>query len=163
MMRILFCRVDEPFGCFSNFSAHPVVIDGLRWPTTEHYFQAAKFIGVDSEHAAAIRGAPSPMVAARMGRSRAHPIRPDWETVKDDVMRHAVRAKVEQHDDVRRALEETGTAEIVEHTPRDAYWGDGPDGSGRNMLGRILMELRADRPRPASVPDDTDGRRDVGL
>lgn len=144
MTRILFCKVREPFGCFSNFSAHPVVVDGLRWPTTEHCFQAAKFLGTDNEHAWAISAVASPMVAARMGRSRAHPIRPDWEAVKDDVMRRAVRAKVEQHEDVRRALAETGAAEIVEHTPRDAYWGDGPDGAGRNMLGRILMELRAE-------------------
>ena len=149
MPHILFCKVNEPFGCFSNFSAHPVVIDGLRWPTTEHYFQAAKFLGVDNEHAWAISAVPSPMVAARMGRSRAHPIRADWETAKDDVMRRAVRAKVEQHEDVRRALAETGAAEIVEHTPRDAYWGDGPDGTGRNMLGRILMELRAEVLDPA--------------
>ena len=32
--------------------------------------------------------------------------------------------------------------QIVEHTKNDAYWGDGGDGSGRNMLGRILMEVR---------------------
>jgi ribA/ribD-fused uncharacterized protein len=149
--RILFCKTGDPFGCFSNFSAHPVVVDGLRWPTTEHYFQAAKFVGADSDHAAAILAAVSPMTAARMGRSRAHPIRADWDAVKDDVMRRAVRAKVEQHVDVRRTLAETGDAEIVEHTPRDAYWGDGPDGTGRNMLGRILMELRAEVLDPERV------------
>ena len=36
----------------------------------------------------------------------------------------------------------SGDAEIVEHTKNDAYWGDGGDGSGLNMLGRILMEVR---------------------
>jgi len=41
-MPILFYRVNEPFGCFSNFSRHPVSIDGRTWPTTEHYFQAMK-------------------------------------------------------------------------------------------------------------------------
>ena len=63
MPRLLFCKVSEPFGCFSNFSAHPVVIDGLRWPTSEHYFQAAKFIGVDNDHAWAISAVP-PMTEA---------------------------------------------------------------------------------------------------
>lgn len=30
----------------------------------------------------------------------------------------------------------------MEHTANDSYWGDGGDGSGKNMLGRILMEIR---------------------
>jgi N-glycosidase YbiA len=31
----------------------------------------------------------------------------------------------------------------VEHTRNDAYWGDGGDGTGKNRLGQLLMELRA--------------------
>ena len=144
MRRILFRKISDPYGCFSNFSRHPVLIDGLEWRTTEHYFQASKFLGTDNEHALAIRAVASPAAAARMGRSRSHPIRPDWEATKDDVMRRAVRAKVGQHADVRETLAETGDAEIVEHSPRDTYWGDGGDGSGRNVLGRILMEVRTE-------------------
>ena len=59
-------------------------------------------------------------------------------------MRQVVRAKVMQHSDVRETLLMTGNALIVEHTPRDAYWGDGPDGTGKNMLGEIYMEIRAE-------------------
>ncbi len=36
---------EVPYGCFSNFSAHSVVLKGVTWPTTEHYFQAQKFAG----------------------------------------------------------------------------------------------------------------------
>jgi predicted NAD-dependent protein-ADP-ribosyltransferase YbiA (DUF1768 family) len=36
----------------------------------------------------------------------------------------------------------TGHETIVEHTANDDYWGDGGDGSGRNRLGLLLMELR---------------------
>ena len=36
----------------------------------------------------------------------------------------------------------TGEATLVEHTSNDAYWGDGGDGSGKNMLGQILMKIR---------------------
>lgn len=57
-------------------------------------------------------------------------------------MRDAVRAKFTQHDELRLLLLSTGSAKLVEHTTNDAYWGDGGDGSGRNMLGRILMEVR---------------------
>lgn len=143
---INFYSVKAAYGCFSNFSPHPVFV-GTRWPTSEHYFQGQKFSYAGSPPAAheqfmKILTTKSPTIAARLGRSRKAPIRPDWEAVKDDVMRKAVRAKVMQHADVRETLLGTGTASIVEHTANDRYWGDGGDGSGRNMLGRILMEVR---------------------
>ena len=140
MDAIRFYRVGDEYGCFSNFSPHPIEVDGKVWPTSEHYFQAQKFLG--SEHAEAIRREPSPMVAARMGRDRAQPLRPDWEAVKDDVMRAAVRAKFRQHPELRDVLLATGEAEIIEHTANDSYWADGGDGSGKNMLGRILEQVR---------------------
>ena len=87
--------------------------------------------------------AKSPSVAARMGRSRERPLRPDWEVVKLDVMREALRAKFIQHRDLQEKLLSTGDRQLVEHTARDRFWGDGGDGSGKNMLGRLLMELRA--------------------
>jgi N-glycosidase YbiA len=55
-----------------------------------------------------------------------------------------MRAKVTQHEEMKNLLLSTGTARLVEHTTNDSYWGDGGDGSGRNMLGVILMELRAE-------------------
>lgn len=82
------------------------------------------------------------MVAARLGRSRSVPIRKDWESVKDDIMRTAVRLKFSQNEDMKQLLLSTGDAVLVEHTKNDRYWGDGGDGRGRNMLGKILMEIR---------------------
>jgi len=38
---------EEPFGVFSNFSPHPVNLNGKRWPTTEHYFQVI-FVNLSS-------------------------------------------------------------------------------------------------------------------
>ncbi len=57
-------------------------------------------------------------------------------------MRRAIAEKVRQHQAVRDVLLSTGDSLLVEHTPRDSYWGDGGDGSGKNMLGKILMEVR---------------------
>ncbi len=142
MKRILFYRITEPYGAFSNFSPHPVELKGRVWPTSEHYFQAQKFAG--TEHEEAVRLAKSPMVAARMGRSREHPLRPDWETVKEDIMREVLRAKFTQHPPLRSLLLSTGDAELIEHTTNDTYWADGGDGTGKNRLGRLLMELRAE-------------------
>ena len=62
----------------------------------------------------------------------------------DDAMRTAVRAKFTQHADLKEILLGTGDEHLIEHTANDAYWADGGDGSGRNMLGRILMEVRAE-------------------
>ena len=138
--RIDFYSTRDEYGAFSNFSRHPFTLDGKRWPTSEHYFQAQNFVG--TEHVAEIRAARSPMDAARMGRDRSRPLRRDWNKAKDDVMRRAVRAKFEAHPELRELLLSTGDAELVEAAPNDFYWGAGADGSGRNMLGRILMEVR---------------------
>jgi ribA/ribD-fused uncharacterized protein len=142
MNRILFYRTNEPHGEFSNFSAHPVRLAGVVWPTTEHYFQAQKFAG--TAYAEEIRNVESPMVAARMGRSRKHPLRPDWEPAKDGIMMEALRAKFSQHAELTELLLSTGDAELIEHTTNDRYWADGGDGSGRNRLGQLLMELRSE-------------------
>lgn len=135
-----FYRVGDAFGEFSNFAAFPITLDGKRWPTTEHYFQAMKF--EDAAYREEIRKTDSPMIAARLGRSRKQKLRRDWESVKVGVMRTAVLAKFTQHAELKELLLSTGDAKLVEHTENDAYWGDGGDGSGKNMLGRILMEVR---------------------
>jgi N-glycosidase YbiA len=137
---IQFYSVSAEYGEFSNFAAFPITLKGKVWPTSEHYFQAQKFAG--TEHAEAIRKTRSPMIAARMGRDRKKPLRRDWEAVKDDIMRDAVRAKFTEHPELLSLLLATGDAQLVEHTANDSYWGDAGDGSGKNMLGRILMELR---------------------
>lgn len=137
---IHFYSTKGEYGCFSNFSAHRVHLKGRNWPTTEHYFQAQKFAGTPHEQELGL--AKSPMIVARMGRDRKRPLRRDWESVKDNIMREAVRAKFTQHDDLREILLGTGEAKLVEHTANDSYWADGGDGSGRNKLGIILMEVR---------------------
>jgi ribA/ribD-fused uncharacterized protein len=116
---INFYSVSGDYGCFSNFSPHPITLKGKTWPTSEHYFQSQKFAGTSDEEE--VRQARSPMVAARMGRSRKRPLRQDWEAVKDSIMHEAVLAKFTQHADLRGVLLATGDATIVEHTSNDAY------------------------------------------
>jgi ribA/ribD-fused uncharacterized protein len=132
--------VSGEYGCFSNFSPHPVKLKGKTWPTSEHYFQAQKFPGRPDEEE--VRQAQSPRIAARMGRSRQRPLRTDWEAVKDSIMHEVVLTKFTQHADLREILLATGDAQIVEHTEKDKYWGDGGDGTGKNRLGLILMRVR---------------------
>ncbi len=139
---IHFYSVVDVYGEFSNFAPFPLRIDGALWRTSEHYFQAQKF--KERKLRERIRRAKTPGEAARMGRSRKNPLRRDWESAKLNVMRKAVRAKFEQHRDLAALLVQTDDATIIEHTPNDAYWGDGGDGSGQNWLGRILMDVRGE-------------------
>ncbi len=140
MDTIRFYTLNAPYGEFSNFSRHPITVDGVLWPTSEHYFQAQKFAGTPFEEE--VRALPKPMLAAQMGRRRDLPLRADWEAVKDDVMLTALRAKFTQHPDLRALLLGTGDAHLIEHTANDRYWADGGDGSGRNRLGELLMQIR---------------------
>ena len=137
MNRIEFYKVSEVYGELSNFAAFPVEIDGKVWPTTEHYFQAQKFPGTECEEA--IRCTASPMIAARMGRSRKYPLRPDWEQVKDDIMYRAVLAKFTQHRELRRIAP-----------------GHGRCRNRRTLPKRFLLGRRRRRQRPKRVGKDTD-------
>jgi len=77
-----------------------------------------------------------------MGRDRKHPLRRDWEQVKDEIMQQGVLRKFETHADIREILLATGDELIVENSPIDYYWGCGKDGNGKNRLGEILMAVR---------------------
>lgn len=139
-MSIYFYKTSDEYGCFSNFAHYPFIVDGVTWHTSEHYFQAHKFL--DQEYFDKIRMAESPMKAANLGRSRKVNIRDDWENVKDDIMRKAVYEKFKQNEQILHILLSTENHEIIEATTNDYYWGCGKDGSGKNMLGKILMETR---------------------
>jgi len=139
-MTIYFYTTKDKYGEFSNFAKYGIEQDGEWWKTTEHYFQVQKFI--DEEYQERIRNAPNAKIAANLGRSRKVPIREDWEEIKDDVMKMAVLKKFQTHKDLRYLLLSTGNEKLVEAAPRDYYWGCGADGSGKNMLGVILEEVR---------------------
>jgi N-glycosidase YbiA len=130
----------DAYAEFSNFAPFGVGIDGVWWPTVEHYFQAQKFH--DPDYREKIRRANRPKDAKALGMTRQLPLRPDWDDVKDGIMLGAVRTKFRTHEKLARLLLSTGERMIVENAPMDAYWGCGPDGKGLNKLGKILMSVR---------------------
>jgi len=148
MTAIKFYSARAEYGCFSNFSRHKVMLDGHTWPTSEHYFQAMKFHPHRPDLVKKVREAKSPGEAAQLGRDRSNPLRKDWESVKDSIMLKVVYAKFRQHDRLKDILLDTGDAQIIEHTDRDSYWGDGGDGSGKNRLGKILEAVRSKLRQP---------------
>ena len=139
MNEIRFYRAHDDYGFLSNFAAYPFELDGKRWPTSEHYFQAMKFLSPETQ--SLIRSLDTPGRAAKVGR-REKPLRNDWESVKDQFMFDAVLAKFTQNPDIARKLLDTGDAYLIEHTKNDSYWADGGDGSGENRLGEVLMAVR---------------------
>lgn len=139
-MAIYFYKINEAYGCFSNFSHYGFELEGKWWMTSEHYFQAQKFHNTKYEEM--VRLLDNPMKAAEMGRDRNLPLRKDWEEVKDDVMEKAVLEKFKQNKEIREVLLSTDKESIVEKTTDDYYWGCGKDGSGQNRLGKILMCVR---------------------
>jgi N-glycosidase YbiA len=152
-LRIYFYKVDAAYGCFSNFSPHSILLPssarqtsvGEYWPTVEHYYQAHKFQGTKFEYLMAqIQAAPTPELAAKIGRNCDYQPHPNWDIWKCEIMHRAVWQKFNTHLDIQQILLDTGAAEIVEDSPVDCFWGCGSDRTGANHLGRILMQVRAD-------------------
>lgn len=139
MARILF--YEEKYYMFSNFSAHQVEYEGVLYPTAEHAYQSAKFI--DPRVKEEVRKAKSPLEAKYLANEVYRDIkRKDWEKIKMEIMYKVIKAKVEQHEEVKNKLVETGDLEIAENSPVDSFWGLGKDKKGENQLGKILMRVR---------------------
>jgi ribA/ribD-fused uncharacterized protein len=161
---IFFYDPRDPYGFMSNFSRHPITIDDVEWPTSEHYFQAMKS---EDPH---VQGIIRRLTTPGRAKNYAHTIalRSDWEKsvgtlalgelfrdeqgivvdrTKDHFMFTALVAKFTQHADIRQELLDTGDAFLVENTIGDPYWGNGPSRNGLNKLGRMLMLLRSRLPQ----------------
>ena len=77
-----------------------------------------------------------------MTRKNNHRLaRKDWQDVKDGIMRDAIWLKFSQNKGLGADLLATGNRKLISED-RDPFWGCGPDGSGRNRLGLLLMHLR---------------------
>ena len=141
-MTIRFFSKSERYSDFSNFANYAIEIDGVVWPTSEHYYQAQKF--EDPERQTRIHQFPIAAAAKRYATKHKAKIRADWSELKDAVMERALRAKFTQHDSLRDLLVGSGDEEIEEDSAKDYYWGAGADGTGQNKLGKMLMALRAE-------------------
>lgn len=141
--RILFYHKQDPHYGFTNFSAHPVMYEQKKYPTSEHLFQSFKFQGHRPGLAEHIRTCSErPSVAFSEARRFQPEARRDWLQVNIEMMDRAIFHKFMQHEDLKQELLSTGDAELVEDSDKDAFWGVGADGRGRNELGKALERLR---------------------
>jgi ribA/ribD-fused uncharacterized protein len=139
-------RFDGEHFFLSNFYERPVTIGNLTFGSTEAAFQGAKYKAAKCDQEEQIRYLEkmvkaTPQESKNLGRRI--PLDVDkWEEVKVTCMREIVKAKFDQHADLRQKLIETGAALLVEgNQHNDRYWGR-CEGKGLNVLGSILMELR---------------------
>lgn len=130
------------FYCFDNFSSFRVLVDGVLYCTLEHAYQASKFLQSAPEIAEQIINAYSAHEAQKIAFANRDKQRKDWSEVKVDIMEKLVRLKVEQNPYVKQKLMQTKNYIICEDSPKDAFWGIGPNRDGRNELGKIYMKIR---------------------
>ena len=149
---------EQDFYVLSNFSAFNLKWGGHVFPTSEHAYHWEKFEGSDAPYSIryGIRHAASAHEAFKLAEKHKEHRRSNWDDVKVGTMRGILRAKVEQHEYVRRKLLATGDRILVEDSWRDDFWGWGPNRDGKNMLGKLWMEVRAEIRADANAIDATD-------
>jgi ribA/ribD-fused uncharacterized protein len=139
----------------SNFWPCEIEYEGIRYPSVEHAYQAAKTL--DSAQRQRIASLKTPAEAKAEGRKLQ--LRNDWETAKFIVMEDCVRFKFTHHDDLRKKLLATGSATLEEgNTWGDRIWGV-YQGQGENRLGKILMKVRAELQENAKSPETRPSNR----
>jgi len=147
MKEIRFYRASEkPFGVFSNLYRRPITFEGRVYPTSEHAYQAGK--ARKEEVREWLMAAPSPALLAMAAHGLYQwDIAPEWSRIKFDRMRGVLMAKFTQHSDLATILIDTKDAVLIETATVDnavnRLWGEVPGKGGKNMLGILLMEVRA--------------------
>jgi len=101
-----------------------------------------KFINSNQTIFEEIKNAKSAHDAQKLTIQYKNEINKDWNNIKTDIMKDILKHKVEQHPYVLKKLLESGNREIIEDSWRDAEWGWGENKNGKNLLGKVWMELR---------------------
>jgi ribA/ribD-fused uncharacterized protein len=163
---------EQEFYVLSNFSAFQLHWRGFNFSTSEHAYHWTRFNALDEvggwdgvpgwrleladKLACLVSAAPSAHEAFTIAQGGKGFQNPAWDDLKVGVMREVLRAKVHQHEYVQRKLLETGRRDLIEDSWRDDFWGWGEDRDGKNMLGRLWMEIRdelTDRSQAMQAPN----------
>ena len=145
---VVFLKTREEFGGLSNMAAgFPLCVNGIEVRTSEALYQACRFPHLPDIQREILEQR-SPMTAKMKSKPHRAKSRPDWDHARIKVMRWCLRLKLAQNwERFAGLLETTGDQPIVEESRRDDFWGARPAGDdqlvGMNILGRLLMELRA--------------------
>lgn len=157
----------ESTDILSNYYPCKIVMDGLRYPSAEHAYQASKFDDIAMKeifctvklypHQVAViddeftihndtdkevEMGITPEQATLLSTKYKHLKNPTFNKLKS--MEKVLLAKFHQNDDLRQFLMDTKYHELIENSPTDNFWGCGSDGTGENHLGKLLQSIRFD-------------------
>lgn len=140
--------------CFSQWWQADFVIDGITYPTAEHWMMAEKArLFKDKERLDLIVKSKSPAEAKKWGRAIVGFDQHIWESKRMEIVVEGNYHKFIQNTDLCEFLLNTKERIIVEASPRDRIWGIGMGQNnefatiptkwrGKNLLGFALMEVR---------------------
>lgn len=133
---------DPQYGAFSVLSPHPVTIRHVTYPSVHHFFLCERFKGSGVEQE--ILKASSLWEVDRQVRKGeiAGLQLENWDAIKVDVMLLGNYYKFRQNPNAMHILLGTHQKLLIDSTPADHFWGDGGDGTGKNLLGTILQAVR---------------------
>jgi ribA/ribD-fused uncharacterized protein len=139
-MTIWFNSYVDEYAWLSTFAAVDLLgKDGRTYQSAEAAYQAAKTS--DAPDRDLIANARSAGLAKALGKRVR--LRANWMDVRVDVMRRILEQK-HSTEPFRELLLATGDEELVHLAPWDTYWGMKRSRVGQNVLGELLMNIRAE-------------------
>ena len=179
VMAVRFFAPTGPFGALSNFFVlpSPLMWNNKPFMTSEHLYHYLKYwydgaSAESREYAELVRESSTPFKAKLLANQVAPTrfpwqrellpvierycelgVRPraDWDEVKRDNMLLCLRLKFGSSAICRDVLLGTGDKLLIEASPYDGYWGIGRTGTGLNVLGKLLAQVRSEMNELASV------------
>lgn len=143
------------YGCFSNW--YPAKFDyaGRHFENSEQFMMYHKVMMFQKyELADQIMKTSDPAKCKKIAGQHFPEFNSNlWDKTRKAVVKRGVKAKFAQNEDILKCLLDTGNALLAECSPKDEIWGIGigigdtdrfdiAKWRGRNLLGRILMEVR---------------------
>lgn len=140
--------------CLSQWYPAGFTIDGIHYPTAEHYMMAEKARTFEDIAALEkILSTVSPAEAKQLGRSVRRFDADHWSSLSVNAVRCGNLAKFSQNPALQHFLQQTTGKILVEASPYDRIWGIGLDEThpaaaqpakwrGQNLLGFTLMQVR---------------------
>ena len=151
-------------GCLSQWWPAACTVDGVTYPTAEHWMMAGKArLFDDPAGLRAVLATASPRAVQAAGRRVRGFDEQLWVAARYDLVVAGNLVKFTHHADLRGFLLATGDRVLVEASPYDRIWGVGLGPSnpavlraatwrGRNLLGFALMDVRDRLRTPPAGP-----------
>ena len=150
-----FFHEDEEYGCFSNWYHAEFDYAGRHYVNSEQFMMYHKVLMFHKyELADQIIQTSDPAKCKKIAGQKFPEFDSElWEKTCVAIVKRGVKAKFAQNKDILKTLLNTGNALLAECSPYDKKWGIGIDINdpqrfvianwrGKNLLGRILMEVR---------------------